>query len=389
MASDYSKAHNNLGNALQDAGDPAGAFAAFRKAIDLDSRFAAPHYNLGIYYREQGQLGKSLEAYRRAVELDPRFAQAHNGMGIVYQSQGRSGEALASYHRAIAVDPNLAMPHYNLGGLFLGQGRLEEAAAAYQRCLDLNPRFARAHTGLGLVYQRLEQREEAIAAWRRAISLEPGQAVAHNNLGGVLLEKGQVREAAAAYRRASETAPGNTRLGASARHQLKYCQLLLALEARLPAFLAGTEQPADASEQVYLARLCKLKGLYAAAARCYCGAFTAADLPSQDRYRGACAAALASAGHGDADRLADSERARLRRQALTWLKADLAAWAKLIEDSQRDRPHARSSLQRWRRDSDLASIRDAGALARLPREEQQACLELWKAVDALLQKAKE
>jgi serine/threonine-protein kinase len=170
---------------------------------------------------------------------------------------------------------------------------------------------------------------------------------------------------------------------------VKHCERLLALEARLPAFLAGKEQPAGGVEQLLVARLCNFRGLHAATAHFYTAAFAdqpkiAADLRHQERYRAACAAALAAANRGaDTGKLSGAERARLRRQALTWLRADLAAWAKVIKSSARDRPYARSRLRDWQRDSDLAGLRDAGALAGLPPEEQQACLQLWKEVAEL------
>jgi hypothetical protein len=72
----------------------------------------------------------------------------------------------------------------------------------------------------------------------------------------------------------------------------------------------------------------------------------------------------------------------LRRQALTWLKADLAAWGKRLEGSQA--AEARRFLAGWRTTPALASIRGKEALDRLPREESRAWRELWESLDALL-----
>jgi tetratricopeptide (TPR) repeat protein len=50
------------------------------------------------------------------------------------------------------------------------------------------------------------------------------------------------------------------------------------------------------------------------------------------RYNGACAAALAGCGQGEnSARLGDKEYARLRGQALDWLRIDLEAWQQLLE----------------------------------------------------------
>ena len=46
-------------------------------------------------------------------------------------------------------------------------------------------------------------------------------------------------------------------------------------------------------------------------------------------------------------------------------------------------------MSHWQQDTDLAGIRDAAALARLPSQEQKACTQLWADVAALLKKAQE
>jgi hypothetical protein len=141
-----------------------------------------------------------------------------------------------------------------------------------------------------------------------------------------------------------------------------------------------------------LASLCRLpaKRRYAAAARFYAAAFAARpalsdDLQAGHRYAAACCAARAGCGRGqDQPPPDDKERARLRRQALDWLGADLTLWAKLAADKPPARPQARETLQHWQKDPDLAGLRDPEALARLPEAERAACRELWARVGAVL-----
>jgi WD40 repeat protein/serine/threonine protein kinase len=115
------------------------------------------------------------------------------------------------------------------------------------------------------------------------------------------------------------------------------------------------------------------------------------DRQTQHRYNAARAAALAAAGQGrDEPPLDDAARALLRRRALGWLKAELTAWGQPLEA---DSPEAQANMARkpsdWKQDGDLASIRDAAALAKLPADEQKAFVQLWADVAALLQKVKE
>jgi eukaryotic-like serine/threonine-protein kinase len=109
------------------------------------------------------------------------------------------------------------------------------------------------------------------------------------------------------------------------------------------------------------------------------------DQKAGHRYNAACYAALAGCGQGrDADKVDDKEKARLRRQALDRLQADLAAWTKQVQSHQSaDRAVVRQTLQHWKADPDLAGVR-GNALAQLPQAERPPWQKLWADVDALL-----
>src|SRR5262249_47529760 len=152
---------------------------------------------------------------------------------------------------------------------------------------------------------------------------------------------------------------------------------LVELDEKLPGILEGKTAPASAAERIELAELCSIKRLNCGAARFYEGAFTAQPKLSEElnshRYNAACAAALAGCGQGkDADKLDENAKARLRGQALGWLRADLVAWAK---ESAKNSPEARAAvaqaMRHWQADADLAGVRGPEALARLPEAERQ------------------
>jgi hypothetical protein len=113
------------------------------------------------------------------------------------------------------------------------------------------------------------------------------------------------------------------------------------------------------------------------------------DRQTQHRYNAACAAALAAAGAGkDEPQPDDVAKPKLRVPALGWLNAERDAWAKLLDDGD---PKARAqvvqTLQHWKLDTDLAGVRDAIALAKLPEAERKEWQALWADVEALLKRA--
>jgi hypothetical protein len=48
----------------------------------------------------------------------------------------------------------------------------------------------------------------------------------------------------------------------------------------------------------------------------------------------------------------------------------------------------RRELARWQADPDLAGLRDADALARLPADERQACRRFWADVQSLSERGR-
>ena len=73
-----------------------------------------------------------------------------------------------------------------------------------------------------------------------------------------------------------------------------------------------------------------------------------------------------------------------RHWALGWLRDDLMAYAKLAEQNNLAMKQAiQQRLAHWRRDPDLASVRDRQALDRLGDNERAAWQALWRDVDEL------
>jgi tetratricopeptide (TPR) repeat protein len=279
-------------------------------------------------------------------------------------------------------------------GLY-ASGDLPGAIAAFRTAIGHNPHYARPHNNLGLALHASGDLPAAIAAFRTATALVPEFAVAHYNLGQALLDQGAFGEARDSSRRALQLLPANHPLLTGVSQLDQRCEKMLELDRKLTAVRKGQDKPADAAEALALAKLCQqpYKALNDTAARLYAEALTADprladDLRAGHRYDAACNAVLAAAGKGkDADKPDDTERTRLRRQALDWLRADLTAWARLLADKPQERPVVRQKVQQWKRDADLASVRDPEAVANLPAAEREPWRKLWADVDDLLARA--
>ena len=163
------------------------------------------------------------------------------------------------------------------------------------------------------------------------------------------------------------------------------------LKDRLPSLLREEDKPADNAERLILAQFAFDHKKFRFATRLWAEALASDpklgdDRETQPRYNAARAAALAVAGQGkDVAHLDDAAKAKLRGQALDWLKVELTFRAKLLDSApMQDQLTMLFKLNGWKYDRDLGGIRDAASLAVLPPAEQTALNLLWIDLASLL-----
>jgi serine/threonine-protein kinase len=396
-------AHYNLANALERKGKVEEAIACYKKAIICfgkgrafnPKRVHQANFNLGNLLSDKGEVDEAIECFKKAIEIDPKKAQTHYNLGTALLHKGALDEALACFRKAIALDPKLAAAHNNLGHALKGKGQVDEAIDCFRKAIALDPKLAKAHYSLGNALKDKDQLDEAIACWKKAIALAPKYAEAHCNLGHALALRGRFAESLSSLQRGHELGTNRPGWPNPSAAWVRQARLMAALEARLPAVLEGEVKPRDTAERLGLIAVCHAKKLHHAATSLYADAFAADprladDLQAGHRYIAACAAALAALGQGeDAARLDRSQRCALRRQALTWLRSELALWTRLVASGEVGRRRLAQILGHWQKDADLTGLRDKADLDRLSAEERAACVNLWADVAALLKKAQE
>jgi len=355
-------AHGRLGVALVKSGLRDEAIAEFRAAVRLKPDSAQAHLVLGSSLAQLamdglGTWGEAIPELREAVRLKPDHAGAHQNLGTALAETGLSDEAIAEYQEAIRLNPDNAMTHHNLGNALRDNGALDQALIEYREALRLG--FVETHAELAVALQKKGKLDEAVAECREAIRLKPSDAEGHNNLGNALMAKGEPDEAIAAYREAIRLKPD---------YAEAHCQLGLLLSDKglsdeaLNSVRLGHELGSRIPRWQY--------------ARHY-------------RYNAARSAALAGCGEGDeSNSLDEAARQHCRRQALDWLRAELGQCTDAIAAGQPEAcPSVVDRLQHWQRDCNLAGVRDAEALAKLPDAEQQSWREFWAEVATLTAKA--
>jgi Tfp pilus assembly protein PilF len=166
------------------AREAGAALTAAQEAVAFDGNVAIYRDLLGLIYLQLQRPDLAVEHFRRAVEIDPKFADAHFHLGTALAESRQWEEAVATYRTAIAL-PTITVPdfaHQNLGVALYNLRRYREAEQALRFAISLDPRLQAAYYHLGLLFNAEQRNEEAKAAFRHARQLGPdspfGQAAA-------------------------------------------------------------------------------------------------------------------------------------------------------------------------------------------------------------------
>ncbi|MCC6745313.1 MAG: protein kinase [Acidobacteria bacterium] len=142
------------------------ARAAAEKALDIDDGLAEAHTSLGAVLDDfEWKFAEAEWHYRRAIELNPKYALAHQRLGQLFAEGGRFDEAKAEHRIALELEPlSLNINMSNAAIHFLA--RDNAVAIEYlNRTLDLDPDYGVARGLLGWIHVLDGRPEEAVRIW--------------------------------------------------------------------------------------------------------------------------------------------------------------------------------------------------------------------------------
>ncbi len=131
---DFSEGFCNLGTARAEAGDIAGAAAAFRASYDLDKN-AKASYGLARALFDQKTYPEALDMVRASIAVNNQLAAAYNLEGAILNALGRPGEAIPSFRTALSLAPEDVTIRINLGLAHVNNGENEKGLAELEKAL--------------------------------------------------------------------------------------------------------------------------------------------------------------------------------------------------------------------------------------------------------------
>jgi serine/threonine-protein kinase len=145
-----------------------------RKAIELDDTLAEAHASLAwsLFIYDWDWDGAAKE-FRRAIELDPRYATAHQWYAFLLASQQKFDESLLEAHTAQENDPASVSVRRSLGYCYLYSRKYQQARYHLDRAIAMNPTAEETYRIQGLILTLDKQYAAAERVLREALALAP------------------------------------------------------------------------------------------------------------------------------------------------------------------------------------------------------------------------
>jgi serine/threonine protein kinase/tetratricopeptide (TPR) repeat protein len=163
---------------------------------------------------------KSVFYFRRAIELDPKFAAAYRALGNAHFNLGQVTNAKENILKAYQLRDRVSeRERLSIESAYFGQvtGERLSLRQTLELMIAANPRDSGALYNLGLLYGELGQNEKAFESGREALRLDPGTRQNYELAVSSLLRLNRLEEAKVVSREAQ-----NKHLDSPSVHVLMY-----------------------------------------------------------------------------------------------------------------------------------------------------------------------
>lgn len=150
-----------------------GALAAYRQAISADRRHYNAYYGIGRVQERLGVYDKAYSHFQAAQTINPNNAVLIACIGTVLEKQNQIVLALRAYSKAVELAPRAALTRYKKARALLAVGQIEEAQKELIVLKDLAPDESRVHFLLGTLYRSMNEKQLAVRHFTDALALDP------------------------------------------------------------------------------------------------------------------------------------------------------------------------------------------------------------------------
>ncbi len=172
-----------LGNSWSLARDHEQALRCFKRATQLDPKFAYAFTLQGHEHVANEEYDKALTAYRSGIAADSRHYNAWYGVGRVYEKLGNYEKASTHFTAASSINPTNAVLICCIGTVYEKQKNFHKALSYFTKATELAPRSALTRFKKARTLMHLGDMNTALSELMILNDLAPDEAMVHFLLG--------------------------------------------------------------------------------------------------------------------------------------------------------------------------------------------------------------
>jgi anaphase-promoting complex subunit 3 len=175
--------------------------------IDVDRTSPEAWCAVGNSFSLQRDHDQALKCFKRATQLNPKFAYAFTLQGHEHVANEEYDKALAAYRSSIAAESRHYNAWYGLGKVFEKQGKYEFAEQHYRTAAGINPTNAVLVCCIGVVLEKMKNPKAALVQYTRSCELAPKSALSRFKKARVLMALQEPHRALAELKVLKDIAP--------------------------------------------------------------------------------------------------------------------------------------------------------------------------------------
>ncbi|RDL34341.1 Uncharacterized protein BP5553_07469 [Venustampulla echinocandica] len=149
------------------------ALISYRQGMAADKRHYNAWYGVGRVYEKLGNYDKAFAHFSSASVINPTNAVLICCIGTVLEKQKQPRQALAYFSQATELAPRSALTRFKKARALMATGDLEAALKELMILKDLAPDEAMVHFLLGRLYKSLREKGAAVRHFTIALNLDP------------------------------------------------------------------------------------------------------------------------------------------------------------------------------------------------------------------------
>ncbi|HYL97033.1 MAG TPA: tetratricopeptide repeat protein, partial [Terriglobales bacterium] len=186
-------ANYNLGDALLNKGDAAGAIPYFQTAFKANPTSVVAATELGVALFSASRLPEAEEQFKTALAIAPDYTDARFDLASVEAARGEWEAAAGGFQQVLKERPEDSKARQHLGEAlylwgddFAKSGNSEQALLRYRAAAEYRPPAAELRTKMALMLARLGRLPEAQQELEAALKIDPNFQPAKQMLQDVL-----------------------------------------------------------------------------------------------------------------------------------------------------------------------------------------------------------